>query len=164
MSEKQDFLEEQQQIIEQEGFRIQSSDLSRPWGGFFVIDESQISQFITKYFPQIDIKDIGISHKLSPKILVVAPEKRLSWQYHDRRAEIWRVISGTVGVKTSETDEEGKIQILESGDLIKLKQGERHRLIGLDSWGVEAEIWQHIDDKNPSDENDIYRLQDDFGR
>lgn len=161
---KEEIFEKVKTKLESNDFRIDQFDFSRPWGGFFVIDESQINQFIAKYFPQIDIKNIGISHKLSPKILVVAPEKRLSWQYHDRRAEIWRVISGTVGIKTSETDDEGKIQILESGDLIKLKQGERHRLIGLDSWGVVAEIWQHIDAENPSDENDIYRLQDDFGR
>jgi mannose-6-phosphate isomerase len=161
---KEEIFEKIKTKLEINDFRIDQFDFSRPWGGFFVIDEGQINQFIAKYFPKIDIKDIGISHKLSPKILVVAPEKRLSWQYHDRRAEIWRVISGTVGVKTSDNDEEGKIQILEPGESIRLKQGERHRLIGLDSWGVVAEIWQHIDDKNPSDEYDIYRLQDDFGR
>jgi len=29
---------------------------------------------------------------------------------------------------------------------------------------VLAEIWQHTDAQNPSDENDIVRVQDDFGR
>jgi hypothetical protein len=50
------------------------------------------------------------------------------------------------------------------GDQIKLTQGERHRLIGLDDYGVVAEIWQHTDKNNPSDEEDIVRVQDDFGR
>ena len=50
------------------------------------------------------------------------------------------------------------------GDQIILKQGERHRLIGLNDYGVVAEIWQHTDKKNPSDEEDIVRVQDDFGR
>jgi hypothetical protein len=45
-----------------------------------------------------------------------------------------------------------------------LKKGERHRLIGLDDYGVIAEIWQHIDTENPSDEDDIVRVQDDYGR
>ena len=42
-------------------------------------------------------------------------------------------------------------------------QGVRHRLIGLDDYAVVAEIWQHTD-KIPSDEEDIIRVQDDFGR
>jgi mannose-6-phosphate isomerase len=37
-------------------------------------------------------------------------------------------------------------------------------LVGLDQWGVVAEIWQHTDVTNLSDESDIVRLQDDFGR
>ena len=105
-----------------------------------------------------------ISDKLSPKILVVSPGKRLSWQYHHRRAEIWRVISGQVGVKRSINDEEGAIDVLNVGDTITLKQGERHRLIGVDDYAVIAEIWQHTDANNPSDEDDIVRVQDDFGR
>ena len=50
------------------------------------------------------------------------------------------------------------------GDIIQLKQGERHRLIGLNGWGIVAEIWRHTDAENPSDEDDIVRVQDDFGR
>ena len=105
-----------------------------------------------------------ISGRLSPKILVVEPEKKLSWQYHHRRAEIWRVVSGPVGVVTSIDDIERESQSLIDGQEIRLKQGQRHRLIGLTNWGILAEIWQHTDVNNPSDENDIVRLQDDFGR
>ena len=83
---------------------------------------------------------LGISGKLSPKILLVAPQKRLSWQYHHRRAEIWKVIHGTVAVVTSYDDVERTQQILQPGDIIELQQGERHRLVGLDHWGVIAEI------------------------
>jgi mannose-6-phosphate isomerase len=101
---------------------------------------------------------------LSPKILIVAPDKRLSWQYHHRRAEIWRVIQGQAGVVTSDTDEEGALQVLNVGDTITLQQGERHRLIGLSDYAVIAEIWQHTDANHPSDEDDIVRVQDDFGR
>ncbi|MFV5689514.1 cupin domain-containing protein [Flavobacterium sp. ZT3R25] len=107
---------------------------------------------------------IRITTKLSPKILVVAPHKRLSWQFHHRRVEIWKILSGVVGVKTSFTDEEGALQKLAPDSFIQLDKGDRHRLIGLDSWGIVAEIWQHTDSENPSDEEDIVRLQDDFGR
>ncbi len=64
----------------------------------------------------------------------------------------------------SDTDEQGPVETFEAGDLVRLQQGERHRLVGLDSWGILAEIWQHTDADNPSDEDDIVRVQDDFGR
>ncbi len=144
--------------------KIISEDKSRPWGGFYVIDETQAAQFASQFFPEENFEKLKISEKLSPKILMVAPGKRLSWQYHHRRAEIWRCIDGEVAVATSHTDQEENKHILKVGDKIKLKQGERHRLIGLDTWGVVAEIWQHTDATNPSDEADIVRLQDDFGR
>jgi mannose-6-phosphate isomerase-like protein (cupin superfamily) len=143
---------------------IVSSDFQRPWGGFFVIDEAQAKQFADLFFSDIDLTTLRISGKLSPKILIIEPGKRLSWQYHHRRAEIWRVLFGTVGVVTSLTDEEAAMNTLKLGQEIRLAQGQRHRLKGLTDWGVLAEIWQHTDALHPSDENDIVRVQDDFGR
>lgn len=143
---------------------IVTSDFARPWGGFFVIDETQSKQFANLFFPGIDISTLRISGKLSPKILIVEPGKRLSWQYHHRRAEIWCALTGKVGVVTSATDKEADTVILTPGQEIRLAQGQRHRLKGLTEWGVLAEIWQHTDVQHPSDENDIVRVQDDFGR
>ena len=152
------------QRLQIEGFSVVNRDETRPWGGFFVIDEAQAQQFADTYFDGLDTDSLKIGGKLSPKILIVAPNTRLSWQYHHRRAEIWQVVTGTVGVKTSHTDLEGELKEYHSKNQIKLQQGERHRLIGLSDWGVIAEIWQHTDAENPSNENDIIRLQDDFGR
>lgn len=163
-TEKNIVFKEVESAITDLGFTIANQDQSRPWGGFFVLDEAQAPKFIQTYFPHLGINDFGVGQKLSPKILVVAPEKRLSWQYHFRRAEIWKVIGGIAGVVTSETDEENEVQTLLLGTIINLKQGERHRLIGLDQWGIIAEIWQHTDPENPSNEDDIVRVQDDFGR
>jgi mannose-6-phosphate isomerase-like protein (cupin superfamily) len=139
-------------------------DQSRPWGGFFVIAEEQSQAFANQYFDGLDVSTLKRGGTLSPKILVVASEKRLSWQYHNRRAEIWRVIQGQVGVKRSDNDIEGELEILNVGDTVTLQQGERHRLIGLVDYAVIAEIWQHTDANHPSDEEDIVRVQDDFGR
>lgn len=133
-------------------------------GWLFVIDEKQAQDFANQYFDGIDVESLKIGGKLSPKILLVAPQARLSWQYHHRRAEIWQVVDGVVGIKRSNTDEEGELKEYNPKDQVKLEQGERHRLIGLDGWGVVAEIWQHTDANNPSDEDDIVRVQDDFGR
>jgi mannose-6-phosphate isomerase len=143
---------------------IASKDDTRPWGGFFVLDENDADKFIATFFPHLTNAALNISGKLSPKILIVAPDKRLSWQYHHRRAEIWKLIAGEAAVMVSDTDEETEIIHLTKGDIIELKQGERHRLIGTDSWGIIAEIWRHTNADNPSDENDIVRVQDDFGR
>jgi len=151
-------------ILEQLNFEIVSQDTTRPWGGFYVINENQAQDFAKYFFPDEDVESLKITEKLSPKLLIVAPNKRLSWQYHHRRAEIWRCIDGKVEVITSLTNEEAVKQVLKVGDKIKLRQGERHRIIGLDDWGILAEIWQHSDVNNPSNEEDIIRLQDDFGR
>jgi mannose-6-phosphate isomerase-like protein (cupin superfamily) len=147
-----------------EKFNVTSSDLTRPWGGFYVIDETQAQLFSDTFFDGLDVSTLTIGGKLSPKILLVAPQQRLSWQYHNRRAEIWRVVQGPVGVVRSHTDEEGELVVHQAGEYIKLAQGERHRLIGLDTQAIIAEIWQHTDAEQPSDESDIIRVQDDFGR
>jgi mannose-6-phosphate isomerase-like protein (cupin superfamily) len=137
--------------------------MERPWGGFFVISESDAKKFIEKYFPDLN-KDELLKGRLSPKILLVAPHKKLSWQYHFRRSELWKLIAGTAAVITSDTDVEANTTSLKMGDTITLAKGERHRLVGLDDWGIVAEIWLHTDPNHLSDEDDIVRLQDDFGR
>ncbi|GAB3241316.1 hypothetical protein GCM10027346_36590 [Hymenobacter seoulensis] len=150
--------------LQEQGFRIERQDQTRPWGGFFVLAESQAQAFADRYFAGLSVESLRIAGQLSPKLLLVAPHQRLSWQYHHRRAEIWRVVSGTVGVIISPTDAEGELHTYGPGEQITLRQGERHRLIGLDDWGTIAEIWQHTDASQPSDEDDIVRVQDDFGR
>lgn len=142
-------------------FQITDKDLDRPWGGFFVINESQAQEFSNIYFGGMGL---DTSRKLSPKILVVKPKARLSWQYHHRRAEIWQIVEGTAGIVRSDSDEEKEMGKYTVGEQIFLKQGERHRLVGLNDYCVVAEIWQHTNTQNPSDENDIVRVQDDFGR
>ncbi|MEZ4884932.1 MAG: hypothetical protein R3E32_09420 [Chitinophagales bacterium] len=153
-----------EQTLLSQGFTIERKDSNRPWGGFFVIEEQQAAKFVETYFPEQSTNDLVDGRMVSPKILLVAPNKRLSWQYHHRRSEVWRVVEGRVGIVRSQTDEEQAVEYFEVGDVITLSQGERHRLVGLDDWGKIAEIWQHTDPNNPSNENDIVRLQDDFGR
>jgi mannose-6-phosphate isomerase-like protein (cupin superfamily) len=150
--------------LKNQGLHISEYDLSRPWGGFFVLDESQAQRFADIYFEGMDVEPLRIGGKLSPKILLVKPEARLSWQYHHRRAETWRVVEGPVGIGRSATDEEGELVSFGIGETVVLQQGERHRLIGLEQWGVVAEFWQHTDPDHPSDENDIVRVQDDYAR
>ena len=157
------FKEIENEIIEK-GFKIISKDLERPWGGFLRIDESQVKDFANSFFDSIDVENLKIRGKLSPKVLIVKPNSKLSWQYHQRRAEIWSVFRGTVGLSRSYDNQESPMMVLSKNDQIVLKKGERHRLIGLEDFAVIFEIWQHTDPNNPSDENDIVRISDDYGR
>lgn len=162
--EKSEILHRVKEYLESRNYTISSSDETRPWGGFFVIDEQDSERFIRDFFPHLQPEDFKGFAKLSPKFLVVAPGKRLSWQYHHRRSEVWRVVKGTAGVIVSATDEQTPVKTLTEGDHISLKKGERHRLTGLDEWAILAEIWQHTDPDHLSDEEDIVRIEDDFGR
>jgi mannose-6-phosphate isomerase len=152
------------EFLLKKGFNIITIDEKRPWGGFFVIDEYQSEKFKKEFFDNSAVLHTTQKGKVSPKILIVQSNKRLSWQYHHRRSEIWKVIGGEAGIKRSDNDTEGDLETKKVNETISLKQGERHRLIGLDSWGIIAEIWQHSDPAHPSDEEDIVRVQDDFGR
>ena len=152
------------EILKSQKLNIIDKDVKRPWGGFFVISEDNAQDFSNIYFNGLNTEELKISGKLSSKILIVAPNKRLSWQYHHRRSEIWKVVTGKIKVVTSHDDVERNEEILKEGDEIRLSKGERHRIIGLDDYAVVAEIWIHTDKDNPSDENDIIRLQDDFDR
>jgi mannose-6-phosphate isomerase-like protein (cupin superfamily) len=136
-------------------------DFNRPWGGFLLIDEIQSVQFIKEF---ISTENIKIEGRVSPKILIINPNSRLSWQYHYRRKEIWKIYRNKVGIIRSKTNFEEDMCIYNEGDFIKFDKEERHRLIGLSKPGIVAEIWIHTDINNPSDEKDIIRIQDDYSR
>jgi mannose-6-phosphate isomerase-like protein (cupin superfamily) len=161
---KEDLIKKTDQLLQEKNLVAVKTDFTRPWGGFYVIDEQQADRFIELFFPGYKKEDLLLGNKLSPKILLVAPKQRLSWQYHHRRAEIWRVVEGEVGVVRSMDDTEKAVEHFGPGSIIVLEKGTRHRLVGLNDWGVLAEIWQHTDPDFPSDEEDIVRLQDDYGR
>jgi mannose-6-phosphate isomerase len=146
------------------GVAIVSRDLERPWGGFLVLSETDLPTFLDTWFPGASMGGQAGSIRLSPKMLIVAPGRRLSWQYHRRRGEIWRVVEGPVAISRSATDVEPAMATYGGGEIVRFELGERHRLAGLESWGVVAEIWQHADPEQPSDELDIVRLADDHHR
>ncbi len=148
-----------------QGLTIAEIDAARPWGAFLRVVNRQADQFIATFFGDIAVPEQARRGERSPKILLVAPRQRLSWQYHLRRAEWWRAIHSAVGVYVSATDAQPPTKtILRAGEAIELACGMRHRLVGLDDWGVVAEIWIHVDANNLSDERDIVRLQDDYAR
>lgn len=164
MTDKNTVIEHVQNIILKNSFTVVDADFTRPWGAFFRLNNSQAERFIDTYFA--DIKESFTTFSdLSPKFLIVEPSKRLSWQYHHRRAELWRVLEGPVGIKLSDDDvEPAEVISVALNELVQFPALKRHRLIGLDGWGIVVEIWQHTDHTNLSDESDIVRVDDDFGR
>ncbi len=157
-------LERLKNLATENNLTLTRVDNEKPWGGEFYFDEDQIEEFASVFFPRLSLPPKANRPKMSPKFLIVAPHSKLSWQYHHRRGEQWQVLEGPVGVITSYNDEQGEVRVLNAGDNIEMKVGERHRLVGLDNWGVVPEIWKHADLNDASDEKDIVRLQDDYRR
>ena len=151
------------ELLKQQDISIKEINFDKPWGGYYVLAEESLTKFVGYFFPEL-LASIKSDQPWSPKLLFVAPNKKLSWQYHFRRSEVWKVIRSKVAIVRSPDDEERSQEVLMEGDEVKLYRSERHRLIGLEDWGVVAEIWQHTESDNLSDENDIVRVQDDFGR
>jgi mannose-6-phosphate isomerase len=150
-----------------EGYKIVDRNDTKPWGAYLRFDGKDAEEFITEFFPGLTLEEarLGVENaELSPKILLVSPSQRLSWQKHDRRAERWTFLTEG-GYHKSATDEQGELNVASAGDIVQFQKGERHRLVGSDAaYTLVAEIWQHTDVTQLSDEDDIIRIQDDYSR
>ncbi|MEJ7699132.1 MAG: phosphomannose isomerase type II C-terminal cupin domain [Pyrinomonadaceae bacterium] len=107
----------------------------RPWGSFTVLDE-------------------GEGFKV--KRIEVLPAKRLSYQKHARRAEHWFVVEGTAKITLDGTE-----IIKTAGEAIDIPLGAAHRV---ENPGSELMIFIEVQRGDYLGEDDIVRLQDDFGR
>jgi len=152
--------------INDSGYTFNDINVNKPWGAYFRFGEQDEEKFIHEFFPGVNPAQstLGKGGRLNIKILLADPGQGLSWQYHRRRSEAWTFI--TEGAyKRSMKNQEGDLQKANAGDIVQFKPLERHRLIGCtNAYTIVAEIWQHTDPDNPSDENDIVRLIDDYSR
>ena len=108
----------------------------RPWGSFTVLDE-------------------GTDFKV--KRLEVLPQKRLSYQRHRCRAEHWFVVRGIAKVTLNDVE-----KLVKAGESIDIAVGDAHRVENPD----EKELLVFIETQTGDyfGEDDIERLEDDFGR
>lgn len=158
---------EVEEVASKAGYEVVEKNVDKPWGAYLRINSHQADEFVEDFFPGLTPEDarLGIEGaELSPKFLIVKADQRLSWQYHDRRAERWCFL--TPGAyRKSATDDEGERIEAQVGEVVQFEKGERHRLEGRgDGLVVVAEIWQHSEAGSPSDEDDIVRLADDYQR
>lgn len=107
----------------------------RPWGFYEVLSD------------QAD-------HKV--KRITVYPEKRLSLQRHKRREEHWFIVDGEAVV----TLDDREIQ-LTSGESIDIPLGAVHRVANA---GPDNVVFIEVQRGEYFGEDDIERLEDDFGR
>jgi mannose-6-phosphate isomerase len=108
----------------------------RPWGNYTVLDDAEPD------------------HKV--KRLVVHPGKRLSYQRHSRRAEHGVIVAGTAQVTI-----DGVVTELHPGDSIDIPLEGAHRVGNAGDTDVVLIEVQH---GSYFGEDDIVRLEDDFGR
>lgn len=153
--------------IAEVGYTIVEENMDKPWGGYVRLSSQDADGFISDFFPglspveaRMNIKDAEVS----PKFLLVQAGHRLSWQYHNYRAERWNFLTDGAYVK-SMTDEQTNVTESPAGTVVQFAKNERHRLIGAKNhYTIVAEIWQHTDSEQLSDEEDIIRLDDDYKR
>ena len=107
----------------------------RPWGTYTVLEEA----------PNFKVKRIE-----------VLPGKRLSYQKHAQRAEHWYVVAGTAKVTL-----DGREITVGPGEAIDIPIGGAHRV---ENPGEEDLIFIEVQRGNYLGEDDIVRLEDDFGR
>jgi mannose-6-phosphate isomerase len=107
----------------------------RPWGSFTVLDEGQ-------------------TYKV--KRIEVLPQKRLSYQKHTKRSEHWMVVAGSARVTL-----DGREITVNAGGTIDIPIGAAHRI---ENVGSERLVFIEIQQGTYFGEDDIQRLQDDYGR
>ena len=107
----------------------------RPWGTYTVLEEA----------PNFKVKRIE-----------VLPGKRLSYQKHSQRAEHWFVVEGTAKVTLDD-----KEIIVRAGESIDIPIGAAHRV---ENPAEGSLVFIEVQRGSYLGEDDIVRLQDDFGR
>jgi len=108
---------------------------SRPWGRYEVLQETPYCKV---------------------KCIYVAPGKRLSYQRHERRAEHWYFVEGEAEVTLN-----GVVSHHSAGDSVTVRMGELHRVSNISDREV---IFIEVQTGTYFGEDDIERIEDDFGR
>lgn len=107
----------------------------RPWGWYQAVDKGE---------------------RFKVKRIVVAPNRQLSLQLHHHRAEHWVVVKGTASVTIGDDT-----RLVRENESVFIPMGARHRLAN--PGRIPVEIIE-VQTGAYLEEDDIVRLQDDFGR
>lgn len=108
---------------------------------------------IVDFRPWGRFEQFAANEKCSVKLLYVKRGKRNSYQYHVNRSEFWHIVSGKVIVTLN-----GRSKRLEAGGEAVIPLRVKHRVFGV----TDAVVLELI--KGEFYEEDIVRVQDDYGR
>lgn len=122
-------------MSEKQAIDISTDYDERPWGNYRVLDEG----------PDYKVKRIE-----------VLPGKRLSYQKHAHREEHWMIVRGTAMVTL-----DGEDIMMNPGDVVDIPITSAHRI---QNPGDANLVFIEIQRGAYLGEDDIVRLQDDFGR
>ena len=98
--------------------------------------------------------NLTMNENVTVKLIWVDKGKKNSLQTHENRDEYWRVMKGKVNAYI-----EDSIHTLNEGDVARIKDRQKHRFEGLDNENLILEI-----SRGEFDEEDVVRLEDDYGR
>lgn len=112
---------------------MESVTTKRPWGSFTRFTNNEPS---------------------TVKLLFVNSGEQLSLQYHNKREEFWRIVSGEPEITIGE-----EIKMAKVGDEFVIGVGVKHRISAPNNDVVILEV-----SKGDFDEDDIVRLEDKYGR
>ncbi len=104
--------------------------------------------------PWGEFRQFTSGESVTVKLHFVKAGAEMSLQYHNKRSEFWRVISGTPVITIGDNTIEAK-----AGDEYTVDIGEQHRIA---SPNGESQILEIMEGE--FDENDIVRIEDKYGR
>ena len=116
------------------------------------MNEREYSERPGGYYIVLD--DDEPDHKV--KRLVVYPGKRLSYQRHAMRSEHWFIVAGTAVVTL-----DGVEHTLRAGESIDIPQAGAHRIANAGDVDL---VFVEVQHGSYFGEDDIERLEDDYGR
>lgn len=132
-----------------------STTTIRPWGNYSIVNDN--NTFMREYFGNLNLDE----NRVSCKILLVNPNSKLSWQYHNRREEYWHIIEGFGKLFISDDDVIPRGMDVKKGQTYHILKTQRHRISTDNEKIIIAEIWHHVEEEK-SDENDIVRVCSDY--
>ena len=91
------------------------------------------------------------------KRLTIKPKQKLSYQYHDKRSEVWTVVKGEA---TIILDDEKVFR--KYGETIRIPKGAKHRIINEDK--IRSLQIIEVQHGTYFEEDDIVRIEDEYNR